>query len=363
VLALQISRRCNGGKLKKYLVLLICSSLLIGTAAAEAPTSKGQRLGLWCSGIHQARFLYDGQPLAATTSCSLYGSGAPSGSYRKLADRRWQRLTSDGIPAEPLVFLAAGTLETLSANALADVTDAKTKVVVQSPALDGLVRGGQIEWKSGSWKGISLKDKRVAIVLSSQTVSELERFKRERQTLIEASASIRDQRVQTARTKFIVASNPDRLLAIVVKVFRKYVKEVQPVDDFTALKKGGFDYALVVHWKSFTRFDLLGKYDSFPEGDYSDWERGTTPAVMGSWLTGILINADLQAVQIYSFNRPHVSTKYISPYEKKGVRDDSQGASDYIAKLASGFESDWGESVDDLGGTGRALDFEMKGFR
>ena len=84
---------------------------------------------------------------------------------------------------------------------------------------------------------------------------------------------------------------------------------------------------------------------------------------MGSWLTGILINADLKAVQIYSPSRPYIYVKSINHFKDKGIRDNTQEDRNYLTTLVSFFGIIWGESADDLGGTGRSLDFEMKGFR
>ncbi len=328
------------------------SGVSVKTEQLEGAFIQGRQIGLWCTTQYQ--FSIDGVPRRELdyTGCRVYAPGAPAGQFRKLADGRWQRI-NNGVSVEPPVFLAAGTLETLSAEALAGATGAtvaKTKVVMQSQALDGLVRGAKIELQSSA-APISLKGKRVAVVLSSQTIAELERFKRERQALISASASIEGKNAQNYRARFIAASNPDRLLAIVAKAVLKHAREVLPADDFADLQKGGFDYALVVHWKSLTRFDLLGKYASFPGGDYNDWKAGIAPALAGESLSGFLISPELKAVRTYDA-APYVTMKYKETYRP----DDEK----YMSELLSFFEGAWGKSLDDLGNTGSHFDARLK---
>lgn len=346
--------------MRKVFHTIICL-MLVGTTTPEAKSASERELGLRCNGeAYRA-------PLAADSTCLMHGGGpaVPSVGYRRLADGRWQSVTTDGVPAQPPIFLAAGSLELVSSIVRGERKAAMPKVVVQSPALDGLTSASKIEWQGGPWQGISLKDKRVAVVLSSQSIEELERFRRERKALLDATAGIQNERVQETRKKLVAVSDPDRLLTIVAKVFRKYAREVVPVDDFTAVKKGRFDYILLVHWKSYTRFDLLNGYETFPEGDFSDWAAGRVPAVAGSWLSGMLITPDLKAVELYSPDRPYVYIKnsVIRASNKKHKRDRAEDAWTYLIMLATCFGIDWGEGPDDLGGTGRSLEFEMKGFR
>lgn len=353
---------CAGGKRDGRGVLTIRTQDSIGTVSTEQLEGafiKGRQLGLWC--ITRYELSINGQPYRTLnptfdlTGCVVHAPGAPKDKFRKLVDGRWKMFAHDGAPVEPQVFLAAGTLETLSANALAGATGAtvaKTKVVAQSQTLDGLVRGAKIELQS-SPTPILLKGKRVAVVLSSQTIAELERFKRERQALIDASVGIQGKEAQAARARFIAASNPDRLLTIVAKALRKHARDVQPLDDLASLKESGFDYALVVDWKSLTRFDLLGKYDSFPGGDADDMGAGTVPTLAGESLSGILINPDLKAVQLYT-TKPNIRNKFKHTY-----RPDDEDE-EYISNLRSFFEAAWGENVDDLGSTGEYFDERLK---
>lgn len=300
--------------------------------------------GLWCNG-RDSVFLYDGSPLPANIDCQYnpgpQGPFVPYSRYRLMPDKHWQWVDSNNVPKEPQIFLTPGSLENFSSLAVAGKT---AKVFIHSPVLAYLLQGGKTEWLNAKTK--DLYGKRVAVILSSQTINELDRFRRDRQALIDASAHIQDEEIQAARKDFIAASNPDRLLTIVARGLRNSAKEVVPVDDLASFKKGRYDYAVIVHWKSFTRFDLLEDFETFPEGDYMDWTGGRVPAYMGSSVSGILINPDMKAVWMFDSPRPYAGMKGATYGQRKSK---SESVRDYFAGLAFHFRQDWGAD-DDIGG-------------
>lgn len=314
------------------------------TQAADKEAAKGAA-GLRCHG-RDSVFYYDGKALPPNIDCDFLhgarGPHVPFGRYRLLADGRWQLIDWDNVPTEPQVFLPPGSLEAFSSLAVAGKTE---KVFILSSALNGLTEGGKIEWRHDS-EGV-LAGKRVAVIMSSQTLEELKHFKRERQALIDATAGIQDDRVQAARARFIEASNPDRLLTTAAQLVCKYAREVRAVDDLASFESDQYDHALIVHWKYFTRFDLPDDLDLFPEGDYFDWVVGGIPAYMGSILSGILIDVDMKAVRICDPFKPHVVTKNMPIQRASAKRDKNEALEDYLASLAHGFQLDWGGNTDE----------------
>lgn len=313
------------------------------TQRSEGRFVKGQRLGLWCT-TGKSSITKDQGQLQAENSwsgCSvLAGHDKPlTQNYRKQPDGSWLEF----VAASPTgVTLAAGALEAQSAKVLAAAAAGKSNtnaaLVAHSQSLDDLVPGSKIVL-APSAAPLSLKDRRVAIVLSSQTVRELERFKHERQTLIDASAGL-SGKAATERAKFIQASDPNRLLINIIKLVKKYAKDAQPADDLTGLQKGSFDYALVVDWKSMTRFDLLGKYGSFPVPPRDIYSRSLENkmefVVAGESLGGFLIGRDLKAVkQTQAF--PKVTMKL--PRDYKGADED------YMHLLTMNFARSWGDNA------------------
>lgn len=330
---------------------------------SEGRFVNGERLGMWCTTYNMQVKVKDRLATnVADSGCSvLAGHLKPlTGNYRKQGDGSWRLHAVDGSPTDST--LAAGALEAQSAKVLADAaagkSDLKVQVTVQSQSLDDLVRGSKIVL-APSAAPVSLKGKRIAIVLSSQTVSEIDRFKRERQALIDASAGLRGEAAEE-RAKFIQVSNPDRLLVNILKVVQKHAQSAQPVDDLAALKEGGFDYALVVDWKSATRFDLLGKYDSFPRAPtaaaYQNLEtRKTLPAFAGDSLGGFLVSRELKAVRQFPANRDFL----VKPPPAKWDADLSADRT-YLMLLAKFYADAWGNGVFELGTATYALDNGLK---
>jgi len=321
---------------------------------SEGRFVKGQRLGLWCmtSKIQMTR----GSVIReiSDSGCSVIaGHTKPlTANYRKQSDGKWKEYTANK-PSDIALPLAAGTLEAQSAKVIADAlagkTDLKVELVVvaQSSILDDLVRGSKIVVAPGS-KPISLKDKNVALVLSSGMVTELERFKRERQAFIAASGGMSGEGAKL-RAEFIAASDPQRLLVNIAKVLRKHAKTVQPADDLVGLQKGRFDYALIVDWKSLTRFDQLGKFDNFPRSSgkksgHDEWNAGA-PAIAVETMQGFLVNRDLKAIKIFIASPANVILK--SSVRTAGIG--FTGDNDYMDYLAIYFKSGWGEGADDIG--------------
>lgn len=317
------------------------------TTISEGHLVKGQRIGLWCGTVKVKveTKTQDGK-LSPFESVSDYctvaaGKGKPlAGNFKKQPDGSWRGIGD--------VTLPAGALEAQSAKLLADAAAGKANLKVdligKSQVLDDLVRGSSIALAPIT-APIPLKNKRVGIVLSSGTISEMERFKRERAAFIAATSGLSGDAAKY-RAKFITASNPDRLLVNVAKVVRKYFGTAQPADDLSGLQQGKFDYALVIDWKDKTRFDLLGKYDSFH--NYSEKDPGIAPVCQS--MGGFLINSDLKAVK--QMNWPY-SCSHKWQHEDKGDLS-------YMIKLSGFFEHEWGEGPDDVGGLMGGLDFFLK---
>lgn len=338
----------------RNLFLTAISLLLFNSAYAD----NTQEVGLKCIS-ENTEFWYDGNPLPSNIICRYYpGPQGPYvpyllpsrhygpdpyvfNRYMLLPDGRWQQVY-ENTPMEPNIFLKPGSLENFSKLAEAGKN---TKVFIQSPVLEGLVREGRVEWSPV--KGVTLEGKRVAVLLSSKSIEELERLKKERQALIDATHKYQDESMRKARNAFISASNPDQLLYMLAKVVRKHAKSIEPIDDLTAIKKGGFDYVFVVDWKYFIRLDLINNYASFPSGFYKDFQEGKIPAITGTALSAVLIDPELKAVQIFSATPLPDLYPLFRPY---------QTLSEYVLDLSKAFESIWGSKTNDLGNYGAYLD-------
>ena len=304
---------------------------------AEGRFVKGQRMGLWCMSrsYQMARAGKQVGNPGSTEFCAVYSSHAKAltSGFRKQADGSW--LEAAGSKST----LPAGALEAHSNRVLAEAaagkTDVKVDLVAQNEALDGLLPGAKIALAL-SPKPPVLKGKRVAIVLSSGTLDEMDRFKRDRVALIAASSQLAGESA-LQRQRFIAASAPDRLLVNAAKTLNKHNVRAEPVDDLTGLQKGQFDYAIVLDWKPKMRFDLLGKLDSVPAFT-PGVKLDASVAIACEVLRGFLISRELKAVsQIYG-------GEYCKPRHALQKLD-----LDYMKVLAEFFELRWGKNVDDTG--------------
>lgn len=263
---------------------------------AEGRFVKGQRVGLWCGTSKTT-----GESYKYEEGCViLAGHGKPlTGIFRKQPDGVWQEYVGGN---KTDVRLAAGSLESYSDSVIDDVLANRPirqrALVVQSQILVDLVRGSKIVF-TPSTTPVSLKNKRVAVVLSSDTAMELERFSREREALIAATSKLENDEW---RSKFIAYSNPADMLVGIKKVLGNHAKSVQPVDDLTGLKKGSFDYAFILDWKSQSQLDRIADYYRSP--------RDLEEAIIAEQsLTGFLVDRELKATRKFSTKDNHSESK------------------------------------------------------
>lgn len=303
---------------------------------AQGRLVKGKRLGIWCQTDYMQ---VNGRDAAPDSGCSVFaGHDRPlTGNFRKQEDGIWQEISNRKPTGSTL---KAGSLESMSAQVLAEADTTKPSAVVgvagQNAALDDLVRGSRIII-APSAAPIALRDKRVALVLSSNTLKELERYRRERQKLIDASSGLSGNAAKF-RNEFIFASSPERLLAGLLKAVQREVKLAEPADDLTGLQKGKYDYAFVFDWKDGSKFDLLGRYDRFPMG-----EAGRVDTYVAcEFLTGFLITPDLKAVK----TMPGYTTEGCT---RKRADDGLSGDEAYFKKLAEHYSYFLGKGGDSRG--------------
>ena len=320
---------------------------------AEGAYVRGKRQGLWCVLDYQR--LADGEPdpfasVVREVGCRLVASEMDitreSDFYKRLPDGRWQQMNSDNAPVMPAVFLPAGSVEAESERLIADATAGKTDLsfrplTLQSNALDGLIAGTAIA--EGQPVSIaSIKGKRIALVLSTNTIAELERFFKQRQALIDATAQLAGESL-TQRNRFIDATRQEVLLQGIATSLRRWSGEVTAVDDLTELSSGKYDYAFVLDWRSLSRLDLLGKFKSYPDLVNVESSNPSSSIVAGQALGGFLITPDLKVVWRKA-GAGDVKNKIGSCVETRGARTCDQ---EYLKLLADFYQYQWLEKGGD----------------
>ena len=333
---------------------------------SEGRFVRGLQAGLWCTSENR---IFEGAEFQANgdSGCRLFDSttsGTWGGYLGHRADGRWEWVDGQRQPLSPSVILPAGWVEAESARLIgesaAGKTDTQVRVAaVQSNALDGLIAGTQIRLAADAGN-VSLKGKRVALILSSRSIAEIERYTRERQALIDSTVNLpspgKKTKAQTSgadaaleamtgpvnvamveRARFIDVSRPELLLKRVAGALRRVAGKVVPVEDLTGLTRGEFDYALVLDWQSLTRFDLLGKYKAVPVAPANQVTGASH--VAGESPGGFLISPQLEAVRIYTNGEEFAS----KANECVQARQENTCDRDYLKTLADFFEQRWSE--------------------
>ena len=233
------------------------------TEVAEGTFVRGERLGLWCTTEFSTQDA-NGNVTQHPLGCRLIVKGTLSGLYRKEADGRWRVLNGYGVPITPPSYVDAGVLEEQSDRLIADRRAGRASAPVQvtstTQAFDDLVAGGRLTPALGS-EPIDLRSKRVAIVLSSRTLKEFDRFRAMRQQLIDATAAATTR----FRADFVASSDPARVLAAIAAGVRPNVRSMVAADDLSVLAEGKADYVLLVDWRFLGDFAYSEEaYDARP---------------------------------------------------------------------------------------------------
>lgn len=239
----------------------------------------------------------------------------------------WQKTTSS---------LDAGSLEAMSEHQIRQARGGASAqpapaTQITSSALTDLVGGMRLTLASTQIRPTSaLKGKRIAIVLSSATLTELEKFRAQRELLLAATANASGESAR-ARSDFARASDPRRLLDSLSTFLRSRAAAVTAADDLGTLSTGQVDYAVIFDWKPHNKLDLLGRFN--PEPNPSDWGKPDR-IVMGEASTLFIVDRNLSIV-FRSDMTPIGRYRY-------GGRECSAGTDcDYLRLLASAFGQLW----------------------
>lgn len=323
---------CREGKRDGFGVLSIGEDSIDNEPGAEGSQSEsrwhdlegtyveGQAIGLGCivNSRSEGREML-GKPVLR---CSLSGAENTPGFFRKETDGRWTIVDYRSQPIEPLAFVSPGALERESERAIAAAKQGSPigqfLLPVIVPDFGDILSGGAIVL-APSIENPPLKGKRVAVVLSARAVSELERFSKMRETLINVSARI-PKAGRARREEFIAGSNPSRVIASVVAAVKSHAGTAVPAEDLSVLANGAADYVLVFDWRFSGDFALDAKqYAALPAcRDASD--NSTCYKFFGQAFTGWLVNSRLEAERFYEWDFDGVSAYHTTGDQGEGYK-------------------------------------------
>jgi len=180
---------------------------------------------------------------------------------------------------------------------------------------------------------LDLKSKRVAMILSSHSLTELERYRQMRQGLIDAT--LRGARKYPSRDKFITVSNPGRVIPNLASGLTPNVRNVMAADDLSVLTDGKADYALIVDWQFSKNFNLSEtEYMALPfygQGEKPGLTTDDLCNLFRSTVSAWLINRELRAVRRFDLGRECVLNSHFAKREYENL----------LQSLAHGFGYDW----------------------
>ena len=233
-------------------------------------------------------------------NCWLAGGENDIGRFQKEADGRWkwQGVSYLGKAVKPDTYLPAGTLERESERIISAKNSGqplgRTNVAVIVPDFGDIVGGGQLTLALLA-KRPDLRNKRLAVVISSRTASELERFARMRQEMIDATSKVK-KKFANDREDFISGSDPKRVLAAVVAAIRSGAINVTPADDLSVLANHQADYVLLLDWRFDGDFSITeNEYKTLPK--CSGKGDANCHLLFSHTYTGWLVNDKLEAVR------------------------------------------------------------------
>lgn len=257
-------RRDGHGRLRTNLISTSDNSTVPLIFAHEGEMVTGQRAGLWCAWIGKNTF-NDGKSIAMPPDtrkpanyCTLY---SPQASFRgALVQASFTQDTDGSWRIGPMARISREAMEQASRQLVAATRDGRSpesfRLPVQIDALADLVNGGTawlvpgppLDYFVKTGQPPALAGKRVALVLSTRTGTELQRWGAERQTLLDATAQLREDGMADTRKSFIESTQPEQLLRNWAANMALNGAQVRVADDLSPLAEGSADYALLVDW-------------------------------------------------------------------------------------------------------------------
>jgi len=202
---------------------------------------------------------------------------------------------------------------------------------------------------------LGLKTKRVAIVLTSQSLREFDRFRRMRQALIDATS--KDAKTLPSRDAFISRSNPDNLIAGIAAAVRAKSLGISAADDLSVLKAGLADYVLLFDWKFTENFNLspkdykvLRKCSYDPSQDFVVYVNGC-PTFYKESGSALLVDEKRNAVRQFDLGGFDgiINSNAGLPYDYHSKCKNRCGYDEMLQMLAEGFKGKWSLELGDFG--------------
>lgn len=305
----------------------------------------GAQAGLWCRGPQPKRQSTGEGKLEARPSdigslsvCTWKGGRQSRDRFVHRADGRWQRvnyLDSLGYFEE---LMPQGVIEQHS-QAIIDAyktggdAPALPAPLIEIPQIADLVPEGRLWYPQPGRGPTGLQGKRVALVFTTRSQQAIERYRAQRQQILDATAALRQSAPAEYRA-FAEAGDPQHLVDVVVANVRPHVGTLVPASDLDALAQGQVDYALIVDCAPELRTDVLGNYESV----LSATPKYTAPRLLTTRAGFLLLDSAFRVVT--AWNRDEGIVPRFMPYD--GLRNRFTGDREYLYQLSAALRDQWG---------------------
>ncbi|WP_291209262.1 hypothetical protein [Hyphomonas sp.] len=225
------------------------SSTFTTVKVEEGTLVRGRYAGLWC----RLSLKGNGEENQKPTTCALRSGNVSLGQFVKDETGSWRRADVYGEVSESPEVYAPGSLEAesqrLIAEARAGSFGGPINLQGQAEALTDLVAGASIRLSTDE-PVRSIRGKRVAIVLSTRTLDDLQRWTAEREKVIEEMQRYRSNtQFESYFSQFVSNSDPTRLVGAATTSILSAGGIPFAADDLSVLQDGSADYVLIVDWR------------------------------------------------------------------------------------------------------------------
>ncbi len=263
--------RDGHGRLRTHSVITSSNSTAVPLIfVSDGEMVAGQRAGRWCQWQGKTTVLMEGGKAKSVATppdttkppdaCQMYFSGMRYlGAYfTRDGDSPWRIGATARIGLEAMERAS----QQLIAAARTGQAPPPLRLPVEIDALTDLVAGGkawfappslELAYSALQGRAPPLAGKRVALVLSTRATTELQRWRDERQALLDATAQVREEDIQSSRDSFIKDSAPEALVRNWSATLAMNGAQVFVAQDLSPLADGRVDYALVVDWSYHSR--------------------------------------------------------------------------------------------------------------
>ncbi|MBX3565570.1 MAG: hypothetical protein KF730_13455 [Sphingomonas sp.] len=238
------------------------------TAVMEGTIASGAPVGMWCNLtlISDNENVIDGKSVKSRLDmprpCTIiYPAGRQHKfGWRHNPDGSWSVIEIASVGLRTPLTVSADTMDKMVARVVQD-PKAFPDFGFTTGLLDGLLPGGAATSLGDMSKPIDLAGKRIALVLSSRTVTELARWGQQRDAFVKskgygkkfgsAGFDMVGQRYDESLAGHIAATDPAGFVPSVIAVLRKELGDktsIVAADDLGVLTGGQADYAIVVDW-------------------------------------------------------------------------------------------------------------------